>query len=159
MRNAAIVVLIVFLIGYANAQDVKLKLDDLKWIAGCWEIDRPERKQLISEQWMSPNGGAMIGMSRTVRNGTMGGFEFLRIVETSAGIHYISKPSENKEETAFKLVKSAPGAVTFENPAHDFPQRIIYKQTKPDTLSARIEGAMNGQSRGIDFSFTRAKCS
>ena len=142
----------------AGAQENKPTLQSLAFISGCWEISKPEKKMIVSEQWMIADGGAMIGMSRTVRNGKMTGFEFLRIVEDDTGIHYISKPSENKEETAFKLVKWAPGDVTFENPTHDFPQRIIYRLTKPDALSARIEGTMNGKASGIDFPMTRAKC-
>jgi hypothetical protein len=45
--------------------------------------------------------------------------------------------------------------VTFENPAHDFPQRVIYKLTAPDKLGARIEGMRNGNLRGVDFPMTR----
>jgi len=92
------------------------------------------------------------------RNGKMTAFEFLRIVESDAGIHYISKPSQNKEESAFKLVKSSANEVVFENSTHDFPQRIIYRLTKPDALSSRIEGTMNGKASGVDFPMTRAKC-
>jgi hypothetical protein len=151
-------VLMVFCVTQVAAQSERPKLDDLKWISGCWQIDQPEKKRLISEQWMSPVGNAMMGMSRTIRDGKMAGFEFLRIVDDGTAINYISKPHENKEETAFKLIKSSANEIVFENPAHDFPQRIIYKLTKPDSLAARIEGTMNGQQRGIDFPFVRAKC-
>lgn len=141
-----------------SGQGDKPKLDDLKWIAGCWEINQPDKNRFVSEQWMTPLGGAMLGMSRTVRNGKMTGFEQLRIVEDATGIHYISKPSENKEETAFKLVKWSASEAVFENPTHDFPQRIIYRFSKPDYLSARIEGTMNGKSSGFDFPYVKARC-
>lgn len=152
--------LVLMLLCAANvlSQNERPKLDDLKWFAGCWQIDQPERKRLVSEQWMSPVGNAMMGMSRTVRDGKMTGFEFLRIVDDGTAINYISKPSENKEETAFTLTKWSPTEAVFENPTHDFPQRIIYRLTKPDSLAARIEGAMNGQQRGVDFPFVRVKC-
>ena len=158
MKTFLLLVLSVLALAPAAAQVGKPKLSDLKWISGCWEINKPERKSLISEQWMAPEGNAMMGMSRTVRAGKMTGYEFLRIVEDDNGIHYISKPHQNKDETAFKLVKWTPNHATFENSAHDFPQRIIYELTKPDALSARIEGTMNGKVSGVDFSFVRAKC-
>lgn len=142
----------------AMAQDGKPTIQSLAFMSGCWEISNPEKKRLVSEQWMSPVGNAMMGMSRTVRNDKMGAFEFLRIVEDETGINYISKPSQNKEETAFKLIKWSVNEVIFENPTHDFPQRIIYKLTKPDALAARIEGTMGGKMNGIDFPMTRAKC-
>ena len=141
----------------ASAQEARPHLQSLAFIAGCWEINRPESKSLVSEQWMTAEGGAMVGMSRTVKNGKMTAFEFLRIVESDAGIHYISKPSQNKEETAFKLVKWSANDATFENPTHDFPQRIIYRRDKTN-LFARIEGNNEGKFMGIDFPMTRAKC-
>lgn len=141
----------------AFGQDTKPKIESLSWISGCWEQNDAVKKRYGSEQWMKPSGGSMIGMSRTVRNGKTTGFEFLRIVQDDAGIHYISKPSENKEETAFKLIKSSASEVIFENPTHDFPQRIIYRLDKTK-LFARIEGNNNGKAMGIDFPMTRAKC-
>ena len=141
-----------------RAQETKPSIQSLAFIAGCWEINKPEKKSLISEQWMSPVGDAMIGMSRRMKNGKMGGFEYLRIVQNAEDIYYISKPSENKEETSFKLIKWAANEATFENPTHDFPQRIIYKLTKTGAFSARIEGLMNGKVRGIDFPMVKAKC-
>lgn len=153
---AGVVALFLSLPGFA--QQAKPVLADLGWISGCWEINNTEKKRLVTEQWMSPVGDAMVGMSRTIRNGKMAGFEFLRIVQTDAGIHYISKPSENTEETAFKLIRSSASEAVFENPAHDFPQRIIYKLTNPTTLTARIEGNNNGKQMGIAFPFVKAKC-
>jgi len=160
MKNKIILVSILTGMFAANiaSQDVKPTIQSLAFISGCWEINAPEKKRLVSEQWMSPVGDAMVGMSRTVRNEKMGAYEFLRIVEDSTGINYISRPSQNKEDTAFKLVKWATNEATFENPTHDFPQRIIYKLVKPDQLWARIEGTMNGKVNGVDFPMTRAKC-
>lgn len=99
-----------------------------------------------------------MGMSRTVRGERTTGFEFLRIVSSDAGIDYISKPSQNKDETAFKLVRSSAVEAVFENLGHDFPQRIIYRVQPPDSLFARIEGERSGKLSGIDFPMKRARC-
>ena len=127
-------------------------------MAGCWELNVPQRQTTIAEQWMKPAGGTMIGMSRTVRGGKTTGYEFIRIVTSDTGIEYIAKPSSNNEETAFKLVKSSATEAVFENPAHDFPQRIIYRNQPPDVLAARIEGMQNGKLNGMDFPMKRTKC-
>ena len=142
----------------AAAQETKPTLQSLAFISGCWEINTPEKKRLVSEQWMSPAGDVMMGMSRTIRNGKLSNYEYLRIVEDANGINYISRPSENKEDTAFKLVKWAANEAVFENPTHDFPQRIIYKLSKPDALWARIEGSNNGKFLGIDFPMNKVRC-
>ncbi len=146
------------LAGDATSQESKPAVQSLAFIAGCWEINAPARKRLVSEQWMIPVGDAMLGMSRTLRDGKLSGFEYMRIVQNDTGVHYFAKPSGNKDETAFKLIKWSANEAIFENPSHDFPQRIIYRLNSPDSLLARIEGAMNGKVTGMDFPMTRAKC-
>ena len=45
----------------------------------------------------------------------------------------------------------------FENAAHDFPQRIIYRKTAGG-LHARIEGLDKGKPRSEDFPYKRVSC-
>ena len=47
------------------------------------------------------------------------------------------------------------GVVVFENLAHDFPQRIIYRRNRRRRVTARIEGTVKGESRGRDFPYSR----
>jgi Domain of unknown function (DUF6265) len=129
-------------------------LNDAAFIAGCWRSERGGRT--VDEQWMAPAGSSMLGMSRTVAGGKTSEYEFLQIQQRSDGLYYVAKPS-GQAEASFKLVKHAPGELVFENPAHDFPQRILYRRTG-DTLTARIEGSMNGKARGIDFPYARVAC-
>jgi hypothetical protein len=121
-------------------------------------MDDAERRLSITEMWSKPDGGTMIGAGRTVKAGKTVGFEFLRITEDNGAMHYISRPSENREETAFKLVKWNDRELIFENLGHDFPQRIIYRGTAKDRLAARIEGEQAGKIKGIDFAYSRTSC-
>lgn len=131
------------------------KIDDVKWLAGCWELNDVAKKLQISEQWMAPAGGSMIGMSRTVLNGKMTGFEYMRIERDWFSLRFISKPSQNSVETPFTIYKWSANEVVFANPAHDFPQRIIYRRNG-DKLFARIENLQG--DKGVDFPMTRKKC-
>ncbi len=72
-------------------------------------------------------------------------------------IFFVAKPAANKDETSFKLIKSTKNEVVFENPAHDFPQRVIYK-FEGTKLTGRIEGNNNGKFLAIDFPMNRVKC-
>ena len=81
----------------------------------------------------------------------------MRIEQTQDGMVFISKPKENPEETVFRLIRSTPSEFVFENAAHDFPQRVIYK-IEGVKLTGRIEGKINGKEKAIDFPMTRAKC-
>jgi hypothetical protein len=134
-----------------------MRLSGLDWLAGCWEMKNEKRGTLITEMWMKPEGDAMLGVGRTLKAGKLIDFEFLRIVEDANGLSYISRPSSNKEDTAFKMIRSAASEIAFENPTHDFPQRILYKR-EGDRMKARIEGSTNGKLRGVDFLYTRVFC-
>jgi hypothetical protein len=141
-----------------SAQESKPSIENLSWLSGCWESTKKDSNNLISEQWMKPAGQMMLGSSRTVKKNKTVGFEFLRIIQNDSGIFYISKPSENTEEGSFKLIKLNGNEVVFEDPTHDFPQRIIYRLEKDNSLFARIEGNNKGKFMGIDFLSTRVKC-
>lgn len=66
--------------------------------------------------------------------------------------------TSGQEEASFKLVKLEKNLAVFENPEHDFPQRIIYKLEDGETLKARIEGKSKGKERGVDFPMKRVAC-
>jgi len=107
---------------------------------------------------MKPAAGAMIGMSRNVIKGKLREWEFLMIKEDTDGkVYYVAKPS-GQAEASFKLIKSTPTESIFENPEHDFPQRIIYRHESDGSLLARIEGTIQGNQKGVDFPMKRVKC-
>lgn len=141
--------------GRVGAQEQKFKLEDLTWLAGCWESNRAGR--IGEERWTLPKGGMMLGTGQTIKDGKTIEFEFMRIHEEKGDIFFTAKPS-GQTEASFKLVSYKDSKAVFENPQHDFPQRVIYGKQPDGSLMARIEGEMKGQKRGIDFPFNRAKC-
>jgi hypothetical protein len=46
----------------------------------------------------------------------------------------------------------------FENPAHDFPQRIIYRRGSEGWLYATIEGKLKGEDRKVVYPYRRIDC-
>lgn len=106
---------------------------------------------------MAPRGGTMLGVSRTVRNDTLVEFEHLQIAERGGHLVYIAQPSR-QPRAEFTTRVASDTLVAFENPSHDFPQRIIYRRRGADSLLARIEGTMGGQARSVDFPYVRARC-
>jgi len=142
---------LVLILGLAQAADVSA----LSWMAGCWRQESPART--VDEVWMAPSGDGMLGMSRTVVKGRIDEYEFLQIRAVNGRVVYIAKPSGQAEAT---FTASTIGAreVIFENAAHDFPQRIIYRLQPDGNVAARIEGVSKGQPRGIDFPMKRVAC-
>src|SRR5262245_1356494 len=124
--------LIIFLF-VVFAQAPAARVDQLQWIAGCWTM--MSGGGVIEEQWMAPSGGTMLGMSRTVRGGKTTEYEYLQIREEGAGLVYDARPA-GQTPTIFPLRDITADRVTFENPTHDFPQRIIYRKIGDDALTA-----------------------
>ena len=141
-------VVIVLLQGPANIERVS-------WIAGCWEGRTATR--VYTEQWMKPLGGLMLGVSRTVAGERAVAFEFLQIRADGTDLFYVAKPS-GQAEASFKLTRASEREAVFENPQHDFPQRIIYRLQPDGSLIARTEGKSNGTDRAVDFPMKRVTC-
>ena len=127
----------------AAAQGTKPTLDDLSWLAGSWSGE--SGGILMEEHWTAPKGNSMVGMHRDVGKGRTMLFEFLRIEQRGDQIVYLSMPNGRSPATPFPLKELSGNRVVFENPAHDFPQRIIYWKDGAD-LRAWIEGTMNGKA-------------
>jgi len=107
---------------------------------------------------MRPSGGTLIGMSRTVSNGKTVAYEFMQIrTREDGGVEFVARPSGQSEAT-FTLKPDGNREAVFENPAHDFPQRVIYRAIGQDTLHARIEGMLDGTRRAVDFPMTKMLC-
>ena len=149
--RAASVMLVSMVLAFQSAAPA---IGDVAWIAGCWETTRNGRH--VVENWTAPEGGTMMGVSRTVDNGRTKEWEFLIIREGAKGLEYVAKPSGQPEAT-FTSTSVSATEVVFENPAHDFPKKIHYRRDG-NTLVAAIEGPMNGQTRRIEFPYTRAAC-
>jgi len=100
----------------------------------------------------------MLGISRTVADGKTVEFEFIQIRQEASGdILFIAKPSGQPEAT-FKLIKGNAREVIFENPQHDFPQRVIYRHQNDGSLLGRVEGVSKGKERSVDFPMNRTRC-
>lgn len=130
-------------------------IDRLAWLAGCWERRAGDR--VLEEQWMAPRGGTMVGMSRLVRAEETLSHEAIRIFEREGALVYAAAPA-TQAPAEFTSTSIADSAVVFENPTHDFPQRIAYRHVAGDSLHARIEGERAGATHGIDFRMARVAC-
>ena len=112
---------------------------DLDWLAGYW-LSCDERME-VAELWTTRRGGVMLGMSVTYGIQAFG-WEQVRIETTLDGatMQYVARPRGAETDTAFRLARARANEAVFENPAHDYPQRIVYRR-EGDRLTARTEGA------------------
>jgi hypothetical protein len=131
-------------------------IDALSWMAGCWEVTRGPLR--IEEHWSKPSAGMMLGFSRTIKAERTAFSEFMQIVSSADHIAYVARIGASGGGTRFTLVRMSETEAVFENPAHDFPQRIMYRRSGDRGLYARIEGLEKGKSRFEEFPMLRARC-
>jgi hypothetical protein len=138
----------------AMAQDGSLAA--ARWLAACWESTSGTRRVL--ERWTEPISGEMRGASRTIAGAREIEGERLRIYARGDTLIYDAHPS-GQARTEFRGRSPSPGELVFENPAHDFPQRISYTRVGSDSLIARIEGDRAGRRAPVNYAYRRVDCS
>jgi hypothetical protein len=123
---------------------------DFGWLSGHWCSE--VRGELIEEQWLKPRGDLMLGLSRTTKAGKTTGFEFLRIESRDGAPHFVAQPG-GVPPTSFRLTGSGADWARFEDPKHDFPQRVEYRRTATG-LHAEIAGpGRGGKETVIPFDY------
>jgi hypothetical protein len=106
-------------------------------------------------------GNLLVGAGHTVTGARTQDFEFLRIEPRADGVYYVAMPS-GQREAAFRMgERTTDGAdtiFTFTNPAHDFPQTIVYRRGTGGWLYVHVEGKLAGEERRIIYPFRRVDC-
>jgi hypothetical protein len=130
---------------------------DFEWLIGTWSINTPKNKMF--ETWERLNDSTFKGFTVMIINDDTAYTESIAIEKRSDAWYYIPTVSNqnNNLPVEFKLVSTEDGKFAFENPQHDFPQRIIYSNPHSDSLHASIEGMHQGQFRQEQFTMVREK--
>lgn len=114
---------------------------DLGFLEGSWRGDT------WHTHYSGPEGGMILSASKELgEDGRVAFFEYERIVEDEQGIALIPSPF-GKPSVRFPLVDLDPAArwAAFENPDHDFPQRIEYQRVSEGMLVFRLWGQRGGE--------------
>ena len=153
MKRLILLVPILFSLASASAQTTLVK--DVAWLHGCWEQRDGDR--VVEERWMPARAGSMLGVGRTTRGEKLVEHEYIVLTERDGRLAYEAHPSG--QATATFMSKPITGReVVFEDPTHDFPQRVGYKSTGPGQLLAWVEGTTGGKTRRIEFNYRTVNC-
>jgi hypothetical protein len=147
-------ILAVLLTGVSTGAAAQTGIDRVAWMSGCWSLTSGTRS--VEEQWMAPRGGAMLGISRTLKHGALAEYEFVVLRERGDGLVFVAHPS-GQLGGEFPLKSIDESSVVFENTQHDFPQRIGYRR-RGESLDAWIEGVVRGTTRRVEFPYRRGAC-
>lgn len=137
----------------ANAQETTLKA--FSFLSGNWEMKTKTGK--IVERWQKHRDSLTGSSHKYNTKGDSILTETIVLKKINGIWHFCVTGYEkgNEGKTNFKLISTTNNTFTFENKAHDFPQRIVYHNKGKSTLLAWIEGEIVGKKQKIEFSYTR----
>ena len=142
------------LLALALAPTQAAGVETLGWMSGSWTTT--SGGSVIEEHWTKPAGGTLIGMGRTLKGEKTAFFEFLRIETRPDGVFYVAQP-KGRPPVSFRLVEQKDGFVAFENPQHDFPQRVTYQRAAENSMVAEVSGPQGGKMVTERFEYQRMK--
>jgi hypothetical protein len=128
-------------------------LSTIAFMTGCWR-GPSSTGATIEEQYSEPTDNLVIGMTRYVRGGRVVDFEFTTIERTDSTFVMTPRPKGVKSDP-FALKEVTDDRAVWENPKHDFPQRIIYRKSPDGGLIARIEGTTPRGDRHQEWTMRR----
>ncbi len=119
----------------------------LGWIEGHWErTDLPEGRSGY-EHWQA-DGRGFAGTGALWKGAQLAFREELRIDADGDDVFYLADVPGNPAPVRFRMIALTGDSVAFENPAHDFPKKIVYRRDG-DRLQARISA--NGREMTLAF--------
>lgn len=135
----------------------KPQLEKLSWLSGTW--GSADSAGVSTEKWEKKNDSTFAGHSYTIAGTDTVFNEWISLEERAGNLNYIVTVKNQNGElpVAFAMTSIDEKNVVFENPMHDFPQRISYTLVNPDSLNAEISATQEGKTIAVPFPMKRKK--
>lgn len=115
------------------------------FLQGTWKIEEKESY----EHWDRLGDNRLKGFSYSLENGEMLVSEYLDIVRQGNRIMYIATvPGQNQDKSINFTLKRTDSIYSFENPAHDFPKKVVYKLLSDTVVWVRVS---DGKQKGFSY--------
>ncbi|MFP9116017.1 DUF6265 family protein [Flavobacterium sp. RHBU_3] len=133
------------------------QISKAEWLLGRWE--NPSKDGLYEETWVKANDSVLNGASYYISGKDTLFSETVVLDEVAGKMAYtVTVPGQNNEQPVrFDLTKITDTEIVFENPKHDYPNKIVYTQVKPDSLVAVIYGTQKGKPASENFPMKKVK--
>ena len=147
MKKSIGILLLVFAFTSCKNSDSneKDKIKIAHWLLGKWENQSAEGN--LSESWKKLNDSTFQGNSYFIKNKDTLHFETILLQQKGEDLTYSAavRGQNNDKAVAFKLTNATEKELFFENPKHDYPQKISYKQITKNSLLTEISGIQKGK--------------
>jgi hypothetical protein len=135
-------------------------LNGLGFMTGCWRGQfggGAAGPGTIEEYYSTPTSNMIIGVTRFMRGGRTVDFEFTRIMASDSDVTLMPQP-RGRPPTSFRMTASDSSSALWENPQHDFPQKISYRRIAGDSIIAAIEGPGQNGTQRMEWRMGKVRC-
>ncbi len=155
MKIVLAIISVVIFCCWTTQQQTKIK--NAEWLIGTWE--NKTQRGSVYETWTKKSSMELLGKSYTLNGKDTIIFETVKLIHEKNNLFYIPtvKNQNNSLPIKFTLKKQSDELLVFENPKHDFPQKISYTKINADSLVAEISGLVKGKERQQTFPMKRVK--
>jgi hypothetical protein len=133
----------------------KDKIKAADWLIGNWENTSPDG--VLTENWQKVNDSTFNAVSYFIKGKDTLHFESIVLAQKGENLTYSATVKGQNEDKAvsFPSKSETEDKLVFENPQHDYPQKITYTKSANNTLTAEISGKLNGKLSSEKFVMMR----
>lgn len=133
------------------------QLDKARWLIGEWGNSSKEGD--LTEIWSQLNDSTLAGKTSFVAGKDTIFMESIEIVQKNDSLFYNTQVSNQNDgkSISFKNTDATENQVVFENPKHDFPQKIVYNKITADSLVVEVSGMKKGKESKESFPMKKKK--
>lgn len=157
-KTYTILVLLLVVVACKNSDSNKNdKIKASQWLLGKWESNSTDG--FLQETWKKVNDSTFQATSYYIKEEDTLHFETITLQQKGEELTYSAAVKGQNEDkpVAFKLTSSIEKQLVFENPKHDYPQKISYTQISPYSLVAKISGIQQAKSSSEQFTMKKIK--
>lgn len=121
----------------------KIKIAD--WLIGNWENKSPDG--LLIENWQKVNDSTFSATSYFIKEKDTLHFEKIVLSQKGEKLTYSATVNGQNNDKAidFPSTSETETKLVFENPQHDYPQKITYTKGANNSLTAEVTGKLQGK--------------
>lgn len=157
-QKSILIVLLLAIVSCKNSEATeKDQIKKANWLLGKWETKTAEG--ILSENWKQLNDSTFQGESFFIKQKDTLHFETMILQQKGEDLFYDATVKGQNEDKAvpFKMTIGTEKQLVFENPKHDYPQKITYTQITKDSLTATISGVQLGKTSSESFGMKKAE--
>ena len=157
MKKAILILVTILLFASCQKSKEVSKIVVADWLLGNWENKSPEGN--LFESWKKVNDSLFIGESYFIKGKDTLHSEKIQMKQKDEALYYIAtvKGQNNDKPATFIHNDTIEKQLVFENPKHDFPQKISYSQITKDSIVIQISGIQQGKPSSEHFSMKKSK--